>query len=98
MGCEGCAYFVPHAIYPYVGYCTEKGSVVISREGCERYTRRSVEELKGRIIESGWVYCITCRSPVYSLENLEEHFARGHAVAASVLEDQVALEESHSAD
>ncbi len=98
MSCLTCKHYEPHALYPYVGYCKEEKSVVLDREGCERRSNLDYASLKGGVVEAGWVYCITCREPIYSLEDLDRHFSGGHAVVSGFMDDQVSLEESHAAD
>ncbi len=92
--CPKCARYISHDVFTYLGYCSERDQIVPAAEDtCERFESVDVEKA---IREKGWINCLTCRTPIYSVKALEGHI--GHMLAAEVYGDSVASEEAPSAD
>lgn len=91
---------LPHDTYEYLGFCMAKGEVVVfSREEeieCGEYREFTVGEAERVIKGKGWIYCATCKSTVFSVEELERHI--GHFLTLGIYSDSVASEEAPPAD
>ncbi|MEM2422240.1 MAG: hypothetical protein QXZ34_03505, partial [Candidatus Bathyarchaeia archaeon] len=96
--CEKCVYFIAHDIYGYLGLCVKKNALVTSTmdRSCKKFRDTSLKELEKLITEKGWLYCLTCKKPIYSFEELKEHL--NDQVSSDFLSDDVASEEAPSAD
>ncbi|MGQ9781845.1 MAG: hypothetical protein ACUVQ8_06320 [Nitrososphaeria archaeon] len=92
--CTKCARYVSHDIFICLGYCREKDQIVpLAEDVCDKFEAVDIERA---IKEKGWIHCLTCKMPVYSVESLEGHI--GHVLAAEIYGDGVASEEAPSAD
>jgi hypothetical protein len=92
--CTRCAKYVLHDTYHFLGYCNSKQQIVpYSEGGCEHF---EALDLNTAFKENGWLYCVTCRKPVYSIDELREHV--GDILTSHVYNDEVASEESPSGD
>jgi len=96
--CEKCVYFLAHDVYGYLGLCVKKNAVVASTvdKPCEKFRETDLKELEKLLTEKGWLYCLTCKKPIYSFEELKNHL--NDQVASNFLSDEVASEEAPSAD
>jgi hypothetical protein len=92
--CTKCARYILHDTYYFLGYCSSKEQIIPHSEGaCEHF---EAIDLAKALKENGWLYCVTCRKPVYSIEELRDHV--GDILAFQVYNDEVASEESPSGD
>jgi hypothetical protein len=92
--CTKCTKYVLHDTYHFLGYCNSKEQIITSAEGaCENF---EVMDLDKAFKENGWLYCLTCKKPMYSVEELKEHV--GDMLTFHVYNDEVASEESPSGD
>ena len=95
LNCEKCVSFIPHDTFEYMGLCDKRTELVISGKQtsmCENFKEVTLEELKKTLEEKGWLYCVSCKEALYTLEELEEHHR--DILAASAYADIVASEES----
>ncbi len=95
-GCEECDYFVKHDSYDFIGFCINEDRLITKKERCPGQKDIDIERLKEILREKGWIYCITCGEPIFSLEELEEH-KKGRLVEDR-FSDDVASEDSPAAD
>ncbi|AGK60349.1 hypothetical protein Asulf_00317 [Archaeoglobus sulfaticallidus PM70-1] len=93
--CKKCAKFSVHEIYSYIGFCVERKVTVRFHDVCEDFTHFDFETKSREIFEKGWVYCMTCRMPIFSVEELEEH--EDDIIVREFFLEEV-HEELHSAD
>ncbi|MEM0348054.1 MAG: hypothetical protein QXS63_01220 [Zestosphaera sp.] len=99
--CAQCTRFKPHLYYPYIGLCVAKDEVREGRrrvEGCPYFRAKTLDEVRESLTRKEWVYCVSCRKTLTSVEELEEHVMKGHAVFEEVLVDDVVAEEAPSGD
>ncbi len=96
MKCESCVYFIAHDAYDYFGVCERNEKVVIANYKCEEFKKIQIEEIKKVIKEKGKVYCLSCKKPIYSVDELKEHL-KGR-IFMDIFCDEVAAEESPTAD
>ncbi len=95
--CGRCVFFRPHDVYEYMGYCTKKGLLVTAdNRPCSDYKEASVEDLKKVLEERGWLYCASCKEPIYDVDDLMKHAAHLHY--QDTFSDEVATEEAPAAD
>ena len=95
--CCTCVNFMPHDVYEYMGFCVRRGQIVVSDETtCECYRELAFDDIRRALVDRGWVYCVTCRQPIYSMDELEKHI--GETIAIGVYVDSVASEDSPPAD
>ena len=73
MKCERCVYFIAHDAYDYFGVCERNEKVVMANYKCEGFKEIRIEEIKKVIKEKGKVYCLSCKKPIYSVDELKEH-------------------------
>lgn len=67
-------------------------------ETCSSFRIKTFEDIRDSLTRKGWVYCVSCRRTLTSLEELEEHTSRSHTVSDDVLVDDVVSEEALSGD
>ncbi|MFP4608918.1 MAG: hypothetical protein ACLFNY_05000 [Candidatus Aenigmatarchaeota archaeon] len=95
-GCEECDYFVKHDSYDFMGICVNKDKVVTKKVTCPGQKDIDRKRLREILKEKGWIYCITCGEPIFSLDGLKEH-KKGRLVEER-FSDEVAAEDSPAAD
>ncbi len=95
-GCEECQYFIKHDFYDFIGLCVQKDKLVTKKERCEGQEKVNEEEIEDVLKERGWVYCISCDEPIFSVEELEDHSE--DRVVEDRLSDDVASEDTPAAD
>jgi hypothetical protein len=92
--CPRCAKYISHDIYISLGYCDSKSQIIPKAEGaCEHFEAIDVDKA---FKENGWMYCISCKKPFFSVEELGDHI--GHMMSSKVYQDDIASEESPSGD
>jgi len=95
--CYTCAHFSPHDVYHDLGYCGEKGELIVPFEvPCEDFKAVDTKDLCSTIQERGWIYCLSCRKPIYHPDELKDHV--GCVSYQDPYTDSVAAEESPTAD
>ncbi len=95
--CETCISYIPHAVARGMGYCCINDSLVLSGEGvCNRYKKRDAEWLRDTFKQHGWLYCHTCKTHIFNLEELEKHI--NDLVTFGVFFDDAIFEDAYSAD
>ncbi|MFW6038147.1 MAG: hypothetical protein ACOC89_01250 [Candidatus Saliniplasma sp.] len=94
--CQDCVYFIAHDSYNYIGYCKRKKEISFSDDECPKVKEVELKELKKVLEEQGWVYCETCKKPIYDVKELKNH-TQGKIVWES-FPDDVAAEESPGGD
>ncbi|MBS3817766.1 MAG: hypothetical protein KGY76_09420 [Candidatus Thermoplasmatota archaeon] len=95
-GCDECDYFVKHDSYDFIGMCQNQDKTITKKEVCPDQKEIDREKLKEILEEKGWIYCLTCDEPIFSLEELEEH-KKGRLVEKR-FSDEVASKDSPAAD
>ncbi len=95
-GCEKCQYFIKHDYYDFIGLCVRKDKFLTEKKECNGQEKIKEEEMKEVLKERGWVYCISCDEPIFSIEELEDH--SGDRIVEDRLSDDVAAEDSPAAD
>ena len=99
--CLKCAFFRVHSLFPYLGYCDKRGEVIVSspRE-CDYFKQVDLDYIKEVIEKEGMVYCVTCKRPISSVEELEEYVKeyRKYVIALKTIVDEVVSEEAPIAD
>lgn len=98
MRCENCAYYSPHPLYPFMGYCEKKGSVVFSGESCPEAVQKAMKDAEKLFENYGWAYCVDCGTVLFDGNELRTHLSMGHSVTQRFLEDEVATYESPGGD
>ncbi len=97
-GCSSCVFFKVHDLFDYIGYCTIKDELIVGGEsGCPHYKPVDKSQLVELLRERGWIYCVTCKKPIYSEEELDEYLEK-YRVNVDFFNDTVAAEESPAAD
>ncbi len=92
-----CVYFSPHDIHHDLGYCGKKEELIIPFEvPCEDFKAVNPKDLHDKIHERGWVYCLSCRKPIYHPNEFKDHV--GCIYYQDPYIDVVAAEESPTAD
>lgn len=96
--CKKCIHFLAHDVYGYLGLCTKKDLLTVSSSDkpCENFKEVNLRELEKIFLEKGWLYCLTCKKPIYSFEELKNHLT--DQIGSDFLSDEVASEEAPSAD
>ncbi len=94
--CTTCVYFVPHDVYSYVGICKKSNKLIVRKEACDKFKELKREEIEKILDTRGWIYCITCRTVIYSKEKLDDH--EEDVMVIDQYSDAVASEESPAAD
>lgn len=93
ISCNRCIHLIPHHIYEYLGFCEKRSELIITTaKPCSDFREISLEKLKRILQERGWIYCATCKKPIYFIEELEKH--SGEKLTYKVYIDEAALEES----
>lgn len=96
--CRKCVFFKVHDVFDYIGYCSLKNELVIPGPvECPHYQEVTRDQLSRIIEEQGWLYCVTCRRAIHSLEELEKYLEK-YTIAPEIFSDEVASEESPPAD
>lgn len=95
-GCEECDYFVKHDSYDFIGLCLNEDRLITKKEKCDGQKDINLEKIKKKLEERGWIYCITCEEPIFTLEELEDH--KKGSLRLEQLSDEVASEDSPAAD
>nr|KJR72385.1 MAG: hypothetical protein TU36_02425 [Vulcanisaeta sp. AZ3] len=87
--------FIPHAIYTWFGLLKSRNSVVTKEEGAKfsPFAKDTENRLRDALSSFGWVYCVDCRQPLFTLEEALEHSKRGHLLTNMFMPDEVAPEE-----
>ena len=98
MKCENCAYYRQHPLYPFMGYCERRGSVVFPDESCSDAVQMAMKDTERLFEDYGWAYCIDCGTVLFDSGELRKHLGSGHSVTQRFLEDQVATYESPGGD
>lgn len=100
MSCRDCNYYVPHAIYRYIGFCEKEQRVVVGEEyrKCGYFQRSPDSAIREAIEARGWIYCADCYMPIYDYETALQHKAMGHLLTTKFMFDRVAAEESPGVD
>ncbi|MFP4000447.1 MAG: hypothetical protein ACLFU5_00910 [Thermoplasmata archaeon] len=76
--------------------CINKDRLITKKEICPGQKDIDRERLKEILKEKGWIYCITCNEPIFSLDELEDH-KKGRLIEKR-FSDDVAAEDSPTAD
>lgn len=96
--CRKCVFFKAHDLFDYIDYCSIRKELVIpEHEECPHYREVTRDQLAKIIREQGWLYCITCRKVIHSVEELDEYLNK-HIIVQETFSDDVASEESPAAD
>ncbi|MCS7132458.1 MAG: hypothetical protein N3F65_00445 [Nitrososphaeria archaeon] len=97
ISCLKCVKVSVHPSYPSIVICLKDNKVIpLRRETCRDYVERGFDELVKTLSEHGFLYCVDCHKPIYSIEELYEHLH--DIVLANYPPDEVAHEESPAAD
>ncbi|MEM0097706.1 MAG: hypothetical protein QXY52_02320 [Conexivisphaerales archaeon] len=100
MNSEDNEYFVPHAIYPYIGYYKESHKISFEEEMSKH--GYFAEDTNKRLIEAfetfGWVYCVDCKQVIYDVDEALQHITDGHWLSNEFMQDNVAPEEVPAVD
>jgi len=92
--CSRCTKYFSHDIYNFLGYCDSKEQIIPKTEGaCEHF---EAIDLDKTFKENGWIYCVSCKKPIYSVKELKDH--TGDVISSKVYHDDIASEESPSGD
>ncbi len=91
--CIFCVLYSPNTAFPWMGLCKLHGKFVVSKPSCENFREA---DLKKVFVEGGHIYCLTCRKPLYSEQELLSH--AGHTMAFEQCFDEVVCEESPAGD
>lgn len=92
--CRKCRFFRPHDTYNYFGFCVDKNELKIQtldKEVCDDYKEVSLEDLKGILLRRGWLFCLSCKKALYTVEELVEHI--NDELKSDLFSDIVASEE-----
>jgi hypothetical protein len=97
--CRRCVLYRAHDMYDFLGVCVYRDELLILTPGaktCEKYEEFSMDELKRLLNERGWLYCVSCRKWIWTVEELQEH--RNDIVIPEFFSDIIASEEAPAAD
>lgn len=93
--CGSCVCFKPHHTHGYFGVCSVGDKLVVRTPHmriCKTFRKLSAEELKKALVSRGSLYCLSCRKPLFTAEELDEHL--GHVIGLDFCTDDVAREEA----
>lgn len=87
--------YVPHAIHTWFGYLKVRGLIVPKEEGAKHgpFTKDTEKRLREALVMYGWVYCVDCRRPIFSIDEALDHIKQGHLLTNEFMHDDVAPEE-----
>ncbi|MFO7791583.1 MAG: hypothetical protein R6W73_01190 [Candidatus Saliniplasma sp.] len=94
--CKECVYFISHDSYNYMGFCKKKEKMSLSEHECPEVKEIKFKDVEKVLEEQGWVYCETCKKPIYDVEELKKH-TEGKVVW-EFYPDDVAAEDSPVGD
>ncbi len=95
-GCEDCDYFVKHDSYDFFGLCLDEDRLITKKERCRNQKDIDIERIEEILKEKGWIYCISCGEPIFTLDELDDH--KKGRLASEKYTDEVASEDSPAAD
>lgn len=70
--------------------------ISLPREGCEDYVEKNWKKLVEVLSEKGFLYCVECNKPIYTIEELTKH--KKEFIPIEFFHDDVASEEALAAD
>jgi hypothetical protein len=79
LGCFNCANWLPHAHYPFAGYCTVWGEVTFEDYYCSRHARMNVDADR-------FYWCATCKVRL-TREDALTHWTLGHRIVRGAYVD-----------
>ncbi len=94
-GCEDCDYFVKHDSYDFIGLCLDEDRLITKKEKCKGQKDIDIKKIKEILEDRGWIYCISCGEPIFSIEEIENH--KKGKLRLDELSDDVASEDSPTA-
>lgn len=98
MACGNCRYFSPSPVHELLGFCHRRSAPVSwALEECREIERLSLGEIEESLARGIFAYCLSCRTTLASVGEVEEHLAEGHIVSPRILEEDI-LEEVYAGD
>lgn len=93
--CGNCACFKPHDTYKYLAVCVATDKLMVKKPstgGCAAFKEVSYEDLRKALLTRGWLYCVSCDKPLFTVEELAEHLE--HELGSDLFCDVAAREEA----
>ena len=84
-GCLTCRNWLPHAHYPYIGFCTLWREITVEDHYCWKHERMRADEER-------YYWCTQCKTRL-TREEAREHSLEGHRVYRGAYVDPDVIEE-----